>query len=221
MRIVILSDTHLVVGHGLDVLGPACAALLATADLVLHSGDVVVPQHLDWCEQFAPLLCARGNNDHGFDDPRMSPVVVIEREGWRIGVVHDVEAVPPTVRTVSDLKRTVYRDLALDILVAGDSHHERLAYKDGTLLLDSGSPNLPHLQSDRLGSMGLLEITRDGVHAEIVHLGETPGRPNPATPAHVDVNHAGILSASIGGVAVSPQDGEMSWLPRKAPRFPI
>src|SRR5204862_479589 len=141
-------------------------------------GDVVLPSHLDWCEQFAPLLCARGNNDE-FEDERMSPLVVIERFGWRIGVMHDIERAAGAADTVEELKQRAFGDQTLDMLIAGDSHYERLEYRDGTLLLDSASPILPHHKSPRLGSMALLELTADGVRAEIVPLGETAGRPNP------------------------------------------
>ena len=217
MRIGILSDTHLPADVAdLDGLGPEAAAFLASVDLIVHAGDVVLPRVLDWCAQFAPVVCAQGNHDH-FEDARMSSIVVFEREGWRIGAVHDVEAVPPYVNTVEDLKRVVYRDTALDILLAGDSHYERLEYRDRTLLLDSGSPILPHHKSTRLGSMALMELTSDGVHAEIVRIGETEGRPNPVTAAHLDFDRGGLLGASVGGVAQDIEGGHVRWRPAAAP----
>ena len=220
MRIAVLSDTHLTGNASLDELGPACRRFLEGADLIIHAGDVMGPAHLDWCEQFAPVRCARGNND-AFDDPRMTPVVHFEVEGWRIGVVHDVEGIPPGIRTVADLKQRIYRSADLDILIAGDSHYERLEYKDATLLMDSASPNLPHLKSTRLGAMGLLEITPERVHAEIVHLGDTPGAPNPCTPAHIAFDRSGILSASIAGRPVEPLDGRVRWRPAGPPPLPV
>src|SRR6266702_407047 len=105
MRIGILSDTHLPASiPTLDGLGPHVAELLGSMDLVIHAGDVVLPSVLDWCGQFAEVVCAQGNHDH-FDDPRMSPIVAIEREGWRSGVVHDVEGIPPYVNTVEEPKK--------------------------------------------------------------------------------------------------------------------
>ena len=47
----------------LDELGPEIGDFLATADLILHAGDVTAPGVVDWCEQFAPILVAEGNND--------------------------------------------------------------------------------------------------------------------------------------------------------------
>lgn len=221
MRIVVLSDTHLPadiseLGH----LGPEPAALLQTADLILHAGDIVLPSVLDWCERFASVKSAIGAHDQ-FEDPRTAPVVVVEHEGWRIGVVHDVEAIPPTIKTVDDLKREVYRDPMLDILIAGDSHFERLEYKSGTLLLDPASPCFPHHRSTRLGAMGVLDLDTYRVRAEIVVLGETPGAPNPCTPAHLEINREGLLKASTGGVPQDVSSGTFRWRPRAAPPLPV
>ncbi len=221
MRIGILSDTHLpATVPTLDELGSHAADLLSSVDLIIHAGDVVLPSVLDWCGQFAEVICAQGNHDH-FDDSRMSPIVVIEREGWRIGAVHDVEGIPPYVNTVEELKKFVYHDTSLDILIAGDSHYERLEYRDQTLLLDSGSPIFPHHRTTRLGSMAVIELTRDGVHAEIVPLGESPGLPNPSTPAHIDFDRGGMVSASIGGVPQDIDGGRVRWRPAGAPRLPV
>ena len=216
VRIGILSDTHLAGLQSLDELGPQAAAFLATVDLVLHSGDVTQPSVLDWCAQFAEVRCARGGNDH-FADPRMQPIVVLQYLGWRIGMVHDVEAIPSTIDTVHDLKARVYQDAGLDILISGDSHYERLEYKDRTLLLDSGSPSFPHHRSTRLGSVALLELTRDGVRADILALGETPGAPNPCTPAWAEFDRGGLRGAAIGGRAMDASAGAVRWRPSAAP----
>jgi putative phosphoesterase len=221
MRIGVLSDTHLPANiPDLGDLGSSSAEFLASVDLIIHAGDVILPSVLDWCAQFAPVVCAQGNHDH-FEDERMSSIVVFEHEGWRIGAVHDVEAIPPYVNTVDQLKQVVYKDATLDILIAGDSHYERLEYRDATLLVDSGSPIFPHHRSTRLGSMALVDVTRDGVRAEIVVLGETAGMPNPCTPAHVEFDRGGLVSASIGGVDQDVDGGRVRWRPSAAPTLRV
>ena len=72
---------------------------LATVDLILHAGDVTAPSVLDWCEQFAPLYVARGNNDL-FPHPCMAERHQLYLEGWRIGLVHEVR---PEARPMSTL----------------------------------------------------------------------------------------------------------------------
>jgi predicted phosphodiesterase len=90
MRIGLVSDTHLPsLMRSLDELGPQLAEFLSSVDLILHSGDVVTPSILDWCEQFAPLLAARGNHD-AFDDRRLEKVQVVDIDGLRIATTHDV-----------------------------------------------------------------------------------------------------------------------------------
>ena len=70
MLISVISDTHLPsIFRNPDGLGPELGKFLSQTDLIIHAGDVVRPSILDWCEQFAPVKCAKGNNDE-FDDPR-------------------------------------------------------------------------------------------------------------------------------------------------------
>jgi putative phosphoesterase len=176
MRIGLITDTHLpALFRSLDDLGPECAAFLKTVDLILHAGDVTAPSVLDWLECFAPVIVSQGNNDE-FHDPRMQPVQILDVQGWRIGMVHNLA---PETRPVSLLRERYFRT-EVDIMVGGHTHLERLDVREGVLIANSGSPILPHHKETRLGTLGLLEFDGDHVHAEIIHLGHTDGRPNPA-----------------------------------------
>ncbi|HEY7293892.1 MAG TPA: metallophosphoesterase family protein [Dehalococcoidia bacterium] len=175
MRIGLITDTHLpALIRQLDELGPECAAFLSSVDLILHGGDVTAASVLDWAAQFAPVIAVQGNNDD-FRDPRLRQVQYLELEGWRIGMAHDLT--PET----QPLPAIHYRrfDRPLDIMIGGHTHLERLRHEHGMLLVNSGSPILPHHKETRLGTAALLELTQDRVCAEIVRLGETAGRPNP------------------------------------------
>ena len=222
MRIALLSDTHLPASIAdLDALGPQPAEFLASCDLILHGGDVILPSVLDWCAQFAEVRCAGGNHDH-FADERMKPIQHLEVHGWRIGVIHDLEGIPHGIRTVAELKRRVFDDAALDLVLSGDSHYERLEYRAGTLFMDSGSPVFPHHRSTRLGAMGLLELERDGVRARIVPLGETPGAPNPTTASELSFDRSGVLSVSVDGQPLEHDGSEpIGFRPRQAPPLPV
>ncbi|MDO8751840.1 MAG: metallophosphoesterase family protein [Dehalococcoidia bacterium] len=182
MRIGILSDTHLpeTIRH-LDHLGPEPASFFSTVDLILHSGDLTSPIILDWLEQFAPVLCSTGNNDP-IPDRRSQEVQVVEAEGWRIGMVHSLG--PPS-RSVDELQKAFHS--TVDIMISGHTHYEALEYRDGVLLLNSGSITFPHNKNLRLGTVGLLELTSKGVHAELIALGNTPGRPNPGKGMALDI----------------------------------
>lgn len=222
MRIAVIADTHLPASiAALDELGSEVGAALSGVDLILHAGDIVAPSVLDWCEQFAPVRCAFGGHDH-FDDPRGATVQYIDAEGWRLGMVHDIEAVPPSIRSADALAEHVYGDAALDVLIAGDSHYERIEYREGRLLLDPGSPVFPHHQHTRLGSIALIEATTRSLRVELVVLGETPGVPNPCTPvtARVERSASGatrLTSLTIDGVEQDPEGAAPGWHPRHAP----
>ncbi|TAK78296.1 MAG: YfcE family phosphodiesterase [Dehalococcoidia bacterium] len=196
MRIGLISDTHLPsLIRTPDQLGPQLAAFLGTVDLILHGGDVVRPSVLDWCEQFAPVVVARGNND-AFDDRRMAERQFLDIEGWRIGMVHELR---PEDRPVPVLLADALNGERVDILIGGDTHVERLEYRDGVIVVNSGSPTLPHHKEFRLGTAGLLEISRDRVHAEIVHLGHSEGARNPSIPRHIEVRDGALVAHSFDG----------------------
>ena len=182
MRIGILSDTHLPETiRQLDNLGPEPARFFSTVDLILHSGDLTSPIILDWLEQFAPVLCSTGNNDP-IPDRRCQEVQVLESDGWRIGMIHSLG--PPS-KTV--LERQKAFPSPVDIMISGHTHHEALEYRDKVLFLNSGSITFPHNKNLRLGTVGLLELTTRGVHAEVIALGNTPGRPNPGKGMTLDI----------------------------------
>ncbi len=176
MKIGIVSDTHLPnIIRELGELGPEPAAFFSTVDLILHSGDLSSPMVLDWLEQFAPVKCVIGNNDP-IADPRCKDVEILDLEGWRIGMVHSLKRGFRPVVELQELFPT-----PVEVMIAGDTHLDRLEYRDGVVILNSGSPTFPHHKDLRLGTVGLLELAPNSLRAEIVLLGETPEKPNPGT----------------------------------------
>jgi hypothetical protein len=200
MRVGLISDTHLpsLMRH-LDELGPEAAEFLATVDLILHAGDVVTRELLDWCERFAPVLAARGNHDV-FEDPRIAEAQVLTLEGWRIGMVHDLR---PVATAPADHARNHFGGELLDVMVSGDTHVERLEHRDGVVMINSGSPNLPHHKETRLGTVALLELEPGRLRAEIIVLGHTAGMRNPGAPQDLELVDGRIVAASRDGVALA------------------
>ena len=179
MRIGLIADTHLpALVRSLDDFGPEAGEFFHTVDLILHAGDVTAPSVLDWLEQFAPVLVAQGNNDE-FDDPRMRPVQMLEVRGWRIGMVHNLA---PETRPVAAMRERHFGGAELDIIIGGHTHLERLEVREGALIVNPGSPTLPHHKETRLGTLGLLEFDGDHLHAEVFLAGHTEGKRNPARP---------------------------------------
>jgi putative phosphoesterase len=180
MRIGLITDTHQ--PSELKHLWPEVHHAFEGIDLILHGGDIVHPMVLDWLEEIAPTLACRGNNDIGWDDRRMTDTVILELEGLRIAMRHDME---PESRPIETLLHRYWKGERHDILIAGDTHFELIDYRDGVLQVNSGSPTLPHHWSTRLGTVGLLEIAGGAIlEAKIVRLGETEGRKNPGIEFH-------------------------------------
>ena len=184
VRVALLADTHLPsLIRQLDELGSGPRELLATADLILHAGDVTAPSVLDWCEAHAPTLVARGNNDI-FEDPRLSERQMLDLEGWRLGMTHELR---PESRPISVLLQEGMNGERVDVLIAGDTHVERLEFREDVLFVNPGSPTLPHHKEYRLGTAAILDIERDHIRAEVHLLGQTEGRPNPCTGSVLEI----------------------------------
>jgi putative phosphoesterase len=200
MRIGLISDTHLPsLIRTLDELGPSIRDFLATVDLILHAGDVTAPSVVEWCGQFAPILVARGNNDL-FEHPNLGDRHLIDVEGWRIGLVHEVR---PESRPIQALLADGLGGEQVDILVAGDTHHERLEFREGVLFVNPGSPTLPHHKDYRLGTVALLEVEASEISAEVIVLGHTEGFPNPGTASRMILTRADgaspVLASHVRG----------------------
>jgi putative phosphoesterase len=183
MRIGLLTDTHL--PSTIRNLWDEVREVFAGVDLILHGGDIVTPRVLDWLEEIAPTLAARGNNDSGWDDPRVQDVHWLDLAGWRLALIHDME---PEERPIAELKQFHLKGAHADIIVTGHTHFERLDYRDGVLQINSGSPTHPHLWSTRPGTVGLLDLTPGKITARIIRLRETPDLANPGKELFFDLD---------------------------------
>ena len=196
MRVGILSDSHLPsYVRQLDELGPDAVKFFSSVDLILHGGDITAPFVLDWLEQFAPVVCSTGNNDP-IPDLRCEDVQVLDLEGWRIGMVHDLGL---TSRPMTELQKIF--STPVDIMLAGHTHQEALLYREGVVILNSGSVTFPQHKDLRLGTVGLLDLSPDKIEANIILLGHTPGYPNPGQEMGLQV-YNGDVTAN-GGAIVS------------------
>ena len=194
MRIGLITDTHLP-GQIRDLgeLGQLPQEFLSSVDLIMHGGDLTSPIVLDWCEQFAPVICSTGNNDP-IPDPRMKEVQILETEGWTIGMIHSLEG---QFRPIEDLQKLFPKPV--NIMISGHTHQERLEYREGVVLINSGSITFPQHKEVRLGTVGILEIESQKLKVDIFPLGETPGSPNPGSRLYLEMEE-GIVVASKGDV---------------------
>jgi len=176
MLIGIIGDTHY---PEAGPLWDEAYAAFRDVGLILHTGDLHVPDVLDWLEQRCgvPVLGVRGNGDDGGggrptcpDDPRLKPVQVLAREGVRIGVVHDATLPEwPPHRTLDTIMQHHF-DGAVDVLVHGDTHVEEVTELRGVLLVNPGSPTFPRNLTRRKGTVAFLEVAAGRARAWVEQL---------------------------------------------------
>lgn len=193
MRIGLITDTHL--PSELREPWPEIKEAFNGVELILHAGDIAAARVLDWLEGIAPVLATRGNWDRINGDTRIADVQRLVVAGWQIAMTHDME---PEDRPLDRLVALYLAGQGADILVSGHTHYERLAYRDGVLQINSGSPTHPHQQSTRLGTVGLLELEPRRLRARVIRLGETPGLPNPGHELSFDSESRNSVEHLLG-----------------------
>ena len=175
MRIGLISDTHQPSDR--KSLWDEVRSVFAGVDLILHAGDIVEPVVLDWLEEIAPVLAAKGNNDFGWQDERVKDLQLIEVGSSKVAVIHDM----PESLPIPYLLGKYLGGERVDVIVTGHTHVEMIDFREGVLQINPGSATHPHLWSTRLGTVGLLEIDRNDLNARVLRLGELPGLRNPGS----------------------------------------
>ena len=150
MRVVIVSDTHLKREWPNRRLPGPAVALLGTANVILHAGDITQQEHLDDLAEHAPVHAVLGNNDHELVGS-LPETRTLELAGVRIGMIHDSGH-------ARGRERRLYETFPdSDVVVFGHSHipwNER--GEDGQLLFNPGSPTERRQQPHR--TVGVLEL---------------------------------------------------------------
>ncbi|MCX6021309.1 MAG: metallophosphoesterase family protein [Chloroflexi bacterium] len=181
MKIGLISDTHLPnIGQELP---PQINIAFAGVDLILHAGDIYNSACLDWLERIAPIIAVEVPPALAMNDPRVALRRVVELEGYRIGLVHDItmrgiewEVTPgimakkwPQDWSLPEHLETFFGK-PVDIVVFGHTHITLIETHQGVLFINPGSPTLPR-QVRRLGAVAILELTPAGAEAKIIELG--------------------------------------------------
>jgi len=167
MLIGILADTH--IPREVKALPPQVKEVFKGVELIVHAGDICQLSLLDELGEIAPVLAARGNEDKGLPpDPRLKENHLLHIQGLKIGLTHSVEYPEPSYYP---LEKAMERDFGgmVDILIFGDTHIELVEWHKGILLINPGSPTLPHGLRG-LGTVALLELTNAKPQVDILKL---------------------------------------------------
>lgn len=175
MRIGLISDTHIPVAS--RELWPQIYKAFEGVDLIMHAGDLMVPDVIDWLEEVAPVMAVSGNGDYtGWErsvapqDSRLSESRVLLANGLRIGLVHDFQLPEaPPLRTLEGLMKHFFSG-HVNVIVRGSTHAAEITTVKGVLVVNPGSPTFPNHQSTRLGTIGFLDIEDGRVRPSIFQL---------------------------------------------------
>jgi putative phosphoesterase len=167
MRILVTADTH-VPDHARGLPAQLLEAA-ASADLVLHAGDVTSPIVLDELGGRSAVRCAIGNND-GPDVASWGATERVELtcDGVRIAMVHDAG---PRAGRPGRLRRWFPR---AHLVVFGHSHIPMAFQDGGTWFVNPGSPTWKRRQPTP--TMVVLDLERGVVSPEVVPLPVTSRR---------------------------------------------
>jgi putative phosphoesterase len=94
----------------------------------VHAGDIGDPAVLEALGRIAPVTAVRGNNDTGSWAKKLRETEVLEIEGTRLFVIHDL------AQMKLDAKANGF-----DVVVAGHSHRPKEERRDGVLFVNPGS----------------------------------------------------------------------------------
>lgn len=178
LRIGLISDTH--IPEACPQLWPQVFDAFAGVDLILHAGDIHDLGVLDQLGRLAPVHAARGNGEEGgggrpiaAPDDRVHESWVLDVGGVRIGIIHDlpVPEHPPYLTIARAMQRRLGVE-ALDVIVHGDTHVERIDQIGSTLCINPGSPTYPHNLETQLGTIGFLGIDDRTLTASLAQLTE-------------------------------------------------
>src|SRR5205814_9698753 len=116
----VISDTH-------GLLRPEAVAALKGTDLIIHAGDVGVPDVIDALRNLAPTFVVRGNVDKAHWADALPTTADAELRGLVFHVLHDISELDLDPATVG-----------YAAVVYGHSHRPSIEMRKGVLFLNPG-----------------------------------------------------------------------------------
>ncbi len=169
MRVGLLADTH--IPDAAEELPPEIMEAFRGVDLILHAGDIYSRSVLDNLEHIAPVLAARGDDDHlsTLTDERVKEKHVLRLEGQTLWLVHERAYYFTSSWWKSRISSGQDRHDIPDIVVFGHEHRTVTQRLDDMLFVSSGSPTFLGYRRG-LGTIGILDINSGEAQVRILHL---------------------------------------------------
>ena len=201
VRIGVVADSH--VGEYLPALPEGALEALEGCDLILHAGDLSVPEVLDDLAEVAPVAAVRGDHDRlgGLGLPE---TLVMTVAGHRIGLVHgrrprpvDISIVAAHVaagrriRYYAGINRWLARKLGdVDCAVYGHWHDPTISKHGGMVCFSPGALcPFGNMEGGMPPRPGLVGVGDRGVYRFRRQLGEAAWLPSVGV---IEVGSAGI-----------------------------
>jgi hypothetical protein len=146
----VISDTH-------GLVRPEAVNALEGADMIIHAGDIGMPEVLETLHALAPVVAVRGNNDTGDWASILPETEVVEVGGVALYVLHDVKAL--------DLDPVA---AGFHAVISGHSHRPAMATRQGVLFLNPGSAGPRRFKLPV--SVARLIIRGDAIDAQLIEL---------------------------------------------------
>jgi len=146
----VISDTH-------GLLRPEALTALADSDFVIHAGDVGDEEILQALRAIAPLTVVRGNVDVQAWTQKLPHGDMLEVDGVRIYVVHDLGTLD-----------IVPASAGVAVVVYGHSHHPDIFARSGVTYFNPGSAGPRRFRLPI--TVGRIEIENGAARAKIVEL---------------------------------------------------
>ncbi len=146
----VISDTH-------GLLRPEALSALADSDYVIHAGDVGDEEILHALRAIAPITVVRGNVDVQAWTQKLPHGDMLEVDGVRIYVVHDLGTLD-----------IVPASAGVSVIVYGHSHHPDIFARNGVTYFNPGSAGPRRFRLPI--TVGRIEIENGAARAKIVEL---------------------------------------------------
>lgn len=173
MLIGLISDTH--IDSPSETLPLQIKGAFRGVDLILHAGDIWVPSVLDELESIAPVMAAWGDDDMQTDlgsDSRMMKGRCLLLNGatlWLMHIKPPYGLINPKKESYPSRFNSEDPEAPPDVVVFGHTHSAHIEHYKDVLLVNPGSPTVPHYLP-RLGTVGILSINSGDVDVRIVQL---------------------------------------------------
>jgi uncharacterized protein len=135
LKIAVIADTHM--PKRAKKLPQSLVNGIHDTDIIIHAGDWTTMEVYQELSLIAPVLGVSGNVDTPEVKDKVGEKLIIDKQGYKIGVVHGHLG---KKKTTPERALEAFKGEALDLILFGHSHIPYKQYHGDILLFNPGSP---------------------------------------------------------------------------------